>query len=100
MQTHLSGSFFACDTVADHTSRFARQPPDSWSKHPWDLSYHYPPCQKELGSFTDVPGRTHGEDAFIAAGEKHPFQKPRTLIVEKVFVPFILSLIHISEPTR
>jgi len=27
MQTHLSLSFFACDTVADHTSRFARHLP-------------------------------------------------------------------------
>jgi len=90
MQTHLSLSFFACDTVADHTFGFARQPPDCCSKHPWDRSYHYSPCQKELGSFPDVPGRTHREDAFIATGEKHPFQKMGTLIVEEVLVPFVL----------
>ena len=90
MQTHLSLSFFACDTVADHTFGFARQPPDCCSKHPWDRSYHYSPCQKELGSFTDVPGRTHRKDAFIATGEKHPFQKMGTLVVEEVFVPFVL----------
>jgi hypothetical protein len=36
----------------------------------------------ELGSLPDVPRRTHREDAFIAAGEKHPFQKPATLIVD------------------
>ena len=41
-------------------------------------------------SFPGVPGRTHREDAFIAAGEKHPFQKPATLIVKEVFVPFVL----------
>ena len=45
----------------------------------------------ELGSFTDIPRRTHGEDAFIAAGEKHPFQKSATLIVEEVFVPPVLD---------
>src|ERR1019366_9406780 len=39
----------------------------------------------------DVPGRTHGEDAFIATGEKHPFQQMGTLIVEQVFVPFVLD---------
>src|SRR5208283_4975078 len=38
----------------------------------------------------DVPGRTHCEDAFIATGEKHPFQKMATLIVEEVLVPFVL----------
>src|SRR5882762_5157726 len=43
----------------------------------------------ELGSLPDVPRRTHREDAFIAAGEKHPFQKPATLIVEEVFVPSV-----------
>jgi hypothetical protein len=45
--------------------------------------------QTESGSLPDVPGRTHREDAFVAAGEKHPFQKPTTLIVEEVFVPFV-----------
>jgi len=44
----------------------------------------------ELGSFPDVPGRTHRKDAFIAPGEKHPLQKSGTLIVEEVFVPFVL----------
>ncbi len=44
----------------------------------------------ELGSSPDVPRRTHREDAFIATGEKHPFQKPATLIVEEVFVPSVL----------
>ena len=43
-----------------------------------------------LGSFPDVPGRAHREDALIAAGEKHPFQKSTTLIVEEVFVPSVL----------
>ena len=44
----------------------------------------------ELGSLPNVPRRTHREDSFIAAGKKHPFQKPATLIVEEVFVPSIL----------
>src|SRR5271167_3819279 len=44
----------------------------------------------ESGLLTDVPGGTHGEYAFIAAGEQHPFQKPGPLVVEKVFVPFVL----------
>jgi hypothetical protein len=43
----------------------------------------------ELGSLPDVRGRAHSEDAFIAAGEKHPFQKAAALIVEEVFVPFV-----------
>jgi hypothetical protein len=43
----------------------------------------------ELGSLPNVPRRTHREDSFIAAGKKHPFQKPATLIVEEVFVPFV-----------
>ena len=43
----------------------------------------------ESGLFPDVPGRAHREDAFIAAGEKHPFKKAAALIVEKVFVPFV-----------
>ena len=30
----------------------------------------------------DVQG-THGEDAFIPAGEKHPFEEPASLIVEE-----------------
>jgi hypothetical protein len=46
--------------------------------------------QMELGLCPNIPGRAHREDSFIAAGEKHPFQKPATLIVEKVFVPFVL----------
>jgi len=41
----------------------------------------------ELGSFPDVPGRSHRKNTLIAAGEKHPFQKPATLIVKEVFVP-------------
>ena len=41
-------------------------------------------------SVPDVPGRTHCEDAFIATGEKHPFQKMGALIVEEVLVPFVL----------
>ena len=58
-----------------------------WKKVCW-LSAAVP-AGNESGSFPDVPGRTHGEDAFIAAGEKHPFQKAATLIVQEVFVPFI-----------
>jgi hypothetical protein len=42
-----------------------------------------------LGSFPDIPGRSHRKDALIAAGEKHPFQKPAALIVEEIFVPFV-----------
>src|SRR2546426_3033218 len=34
-----------------------------------------------LCSLTDVPGRTHRKDTFIAAGEQHPFEKPPALIV-------------------
>jgi hypothetical protein len=37
----------------------------------------------------DVPGGAHRKDVFIAAGVKDPFQKPTTLIVKKVFIPFI-----------
>ena len=44
----------------------------------------------ESGPLPNVPGRTHGKDAFIAAGEKHPFQKAATLIVKEVFVPLVL----------
>ena len=36
-----------------------------------------------------VPGRAHRKDAFVAAGEQHPFQKPATLIVKEVFIPFV-----------
>ena len=36
-----------------------------------------------------VPGRAHRKDAFIAADEQHPFQKPATLIVKEVFIPFV-----------
>lgn len=43
----------------------------------------------ELGSFPDVPGRSHRKDTLIAADEKHPFQKPATLIVKEVFIPFV-----------
>jgi hypothetical protein len=43
-----------------------------------------------LGSLPDVPGRTHREDAFVTAREKHPFQKAAALIVEEVFVPSVL----------
>ncbi len=39
---------------------------------------------------SDVPWRTHCEDTFIAAGAKHPLQKPRALIVKEVFVPSVL----------
>src|SRR5271157_150014 len=48
------------------------------------------PSAMELGSLPDVPGCAYGEDVFIAAGEQHPFQKPGSLIVEEVFVPFVL----------
>ena len=44
----------------------------------------------ELCLFPDVPRRTQRKDAFISVSEKHPFQKPATLIVEKIFVPFVL----------
>jgi hypothetical protein len=33
------------------------------------------------GLLPDVPGRTHREDAFVTAREKHPFQKAAALIV-------------------
>src|ERR1035438_619678 len=36
-----------------------------------------------------VPGRTYREDAIIAAPQQHPLQKPPTLVVEKVLIPFI-----------
>ena len=36
-----------------------------------------------------VPGRAHRKDAFIAAGQQHPFQKPAALIVKEVFIPFV-----------
>ena len=39
----------------------------------------------------DVPGCTHRKDAFIAARQKHPFQKPASLIVEEIFIPFIFD---------
>ena len=37
----------------------------------------------------DMPGGAHCEDAFVAAGEQHPFQKPSALIVEEVLIPFV-----------
>src|SRR5579863_9472962 len=43
----------------------------------------------DSGALADIPGRTHGEDTFIAAGEYHPLQKPAPLIVQEVFIPFI-----------
>ena len=57
-------------------------------EHPRDLIHRHPPLPEELGSLPDVPGRTHRKDAFIAAGEQHPFQKPTTLIVKKILIPF------------
>ena len=42
-----------------------------------------------ISPLPDVPGRAHRKDAFIAAGEQHPFQKPAALIVEEVFIPFV-----------
>src|SRR5208283_4099213 len=48
------------------------------------------PKPMESALVPDIPGRTHGEDAFIAAGQEHPFQKPGALVVEKVFVPLVL----------
>ena len=51
----------------------------------------------ELRSFPDVPRRTHREDAFIAVSEKDPFQKPATLIVEKVFVPSVLHKLRYNH---
>src|SRR2546422_1294076 len=50
---------------------------------------HHPHVQMELGSLPSVPGRAHRKDAFIAADEQHPFQKPATLIVKEVFIPFV-----------
>src|SRR5258708_35583431 len=55
---------------------------------PRDFSNH-PPLQMELGSWSDIPGRTHREDALIAAGEQYPSQKPATLIVEEEFIQFV-----------
>src|SRR5713226_9372495 len=43
----------------------------------------------QSGSFPDVPGRAHRKDALVAADEQHPFQKPATLIVKKIFIPFV-----------
>ena len=43
----------------------------------------------ELCSFPDVPRRSHRKDALIALDEQHPFQKPATLIVKEVFIPFV-----------
>src|SRR5271157_2502051 len=67
-----------------------RNPLYTYDETALDFFNHPFPLQIELGLLPDIPGRTHGEDAFIAAGEKHPFQKPGTLIVEEVFVPFVL----------
>jgi hypothetical protein len=45
---------------------------------------------RRSSSSSDLPWGTHREDAFIAARQKHPFQKAASLIVEKVFVPSVL----------
>jgi hypothetical protein len=50
-----------------------------------------------LGSLPHVPRRTHREDAFIAAGEKHPFQKPTALIVKEVFIPSVLHKLRYDD---
>jgi hypothetical protein len=34
-----------------------------------DAEFYHPPLQTELGSFPDVPGRTHRKDTLIATGE-------------------------------
>ena len=47
------------------------------------------------GLLPDVPGSAHGENAFIAAGEQHPFQKPATLIVEKIFIPSVFHQLRV-----
>ena len=75
---------------------------DSWRKIPISLidrivsipqglSDPPPPLRVGLASFPDVPGGSHCKDTLISAGEKHPFQKPTTLIVQEVFVPSILD---------
>src|SRR5208283_2335291 len=51
---------------------------------------NHPLLQIKSGPLSDVPWGTHREDAFIAAGEKRPFQQAASLIVEEVFVPFVL----------
>src|SRR5580700_4057814 len=38
----------------------------------------------------DIPGCAYREDAFIAPHQKHPFEQPPALIVQKVFIPFVL----------
>ena len=43
----------------------------------------------ELGSLPDIPGRSYCKNTIITAGEKHPFQKPATLIMKEVFIPFV-----------
>src|ERR1022692_3609752 len=40
-------------------------------------------------SSPDIPRRTHREDPLIPAREKHPFQHAPSLIVKKIFVPFV-----------
>ena len=60
-------------------------------------SSHHPSLKMESGLSPDVPRRTHREDAFIAAGEKHPFQDPATLIVEEVFVPSVLHKLRYNH---
>src|SRR5579872_7300108 len=46
--------------------------------------------RRGISSPPDVPRRTYGKYPFIAASEKNPFEKPPPLIVEKIFVPFVL----------
>ena len=36
-----------------------------------------------------IPRRAHRKDTFISARQQHPFQKPATLIMEEVFIPFV-----------
>src|ERR1017187_395224 len=49
----------------------------------------------ESGLVPDIPRCAHREDAFIAAGVQHPFQKAAALIVEEIFVPSVLHKLRL-----
>jgi len=62
-----------------------------WGWGTWGTRYPAPGRQISFssGSLAYVPRRAYGKDTIIAADEQHPLQKPATLIVQEIFVPFV-----------
>jgi hypothetical protein len=90
-RTDDSGRIVANIPLRDY-GRGARCPPRiaaKWYVTTWNFVGDRRSKTKS-GLLPDIPRGAHGNDAFIAAGEKHQFQKAAALIVEEVFVPSVL----------